>query len=151
MLNPDVFFFLLLPTLLSFNVFNQRPAEPLPVCLLSFRIPLFSEAFLPFLQVTVTPFSPVLLLAGLLFYILFPTSGLAGHIVNPMLSRFSCGDFAATPFVLLSPFSSREVLLPALPLLLRPRLLSVNLTLSTRCSRSDSLSCQSAALALLDS
>ena len=107
-------------------------------CLLPSPIPLFIEASLPLLQVTLTHFALSSHERALRFPISFPISDFARLGVKARLCRSSWRAIASTHPLMLPSTSPRKALLawsPSLPW--NPLSFTVESTLSSPCSRSD--------------
>ena len=133
---------------------HRAASRTITGCLSSSPIPLLlTEASLPPLRVTLTHFTLFSYERALRFPTSFPISGLARLGVKPRLCKSSWKAFASTHPLMLPSTCSREALLacPPCPPWNLP-LFTVESTLSTPCSRSDTPhSLQGAALAHLDS
>ena len=133
---------------------HRAASRAITGCLSFSPIPLLlTEASLPPLRVTLTHFTLLSYERALCLPISFPISGLARLGVKPRLSRSSWRAFASTHSLMLPFTCSREALLacPPFPSWNLPSF-TVEFTLSSPCSRSDTLlTHQGAALAHLDS
>ena len=152
MLYQDGFLLPALPMLPSRNDFTERSATSLPT---GSRPLIFLFSFSRLLCLSYEPPCFILLcpLTSAPFVFLLSISKLAGLAVKPRPFPSSRKDNEATHPLMLFPFSYREAFL-AWPTFLAwtSPFLSVKLTLSSPCSRSNpSLRCQGAALSHFDS
>ena len=149
--SPGWFPFLSATNTTKLERLHRAASRAITGCLSSSHIPLFFEASLPPLRVTLTHFTLFSYERALRLPASFSISGLARLGVKPRLCRSSWRALASTHPLMLH-FTSREALLacpPCSPWNL-PSFM-VESTLSTPCSRSDPpLSRQGAALAHLD-
>ena len=152
--SPGWFPFLSATNLTKLERLHRAASRAITGCLSSSPIPLLlSEASLPSLRVTLTHLIVLSYERAHRLPTPFSISGLARLGVKPRLCRSSWRAFASTHPLMLPSTCSREALLayPPFPAWNLPSL-TVESTLSTPCSRSDSPhSRQGAALAHLDS
>ena len=152
--SPGWFPFLSATNFTKLERLHRAASRAITGCLSSSPIPLLlSEVSLPPLRLTLTHFTLLSYERALRLPTSFPISGLARLGVRPRLCRSFWRALASTHPLMVPSTCSREALLacPPFPPWNLPSF-TVESTLSTRCSRSDSpLSCQSAALAHLDS
>ena len=152
--SPGWFPFLSATNITKLKRLHRAASRAITGCLSSSPIPLLlTEASLPPLRVTLTHFTLLSHERALRLPTSFPISGLARLGVKPRLCRSSWRAFASTHPLMLPSTCSREALVacPPCPPWNLPSF-TVESTLSTPCSRSDSPhSRQGAALAHLDS